>query len=129
MPTEENFLYLFFYPSDLSQAAGHVYWKRRHEREDQDTPSSLKAMAAQARAIAEWGAVPARDRYAKLKNIALPVLVVNGKTDLMVPTVNSFILQQHLPDAELLIYPDFGHGAIFQFPAQFVREATTFLDR
>jgi pimeloyl-ACP methyl ester carboxylesterase len=129
VPTEENFLYLFFYPSDSSQAAGHVYWKRRHEREDQDTPSSLKAMAAQARAIAEWGAVPARDRYAKLKTIALPVLVVNGKTDLMVPTVNSFILQQHLPDAELIIYPDSGHGAIFQLPAQFVREATTFLDR
>ena len=59
----------------------------------------------------------------------LPVLVVNGKTDLMVPTVNSFILQQHLPNAELIIYPDSGHGAIFQFPARFVREATTFLDR
>jgi hypothetical protein len=46
---------------------------------------------------------PARDRFAKLKNIELPVLVVNGKTDLMVPTVNSFILQQHLPNAELII--------------------------
>jgi pimeloyl-ACP methyl ester carboxylesterase len=129
VPTEENFLYLFFYPSDSSQAAGRVYWKRRHEREDQDTPSSLKAMAAQVKAIAEWGAVPVRDRFAKLKNIELPVLVVNGKTDLMVPTVNSFILQQHLPNAELIIYPDSGHGAIFQFPARFVREAKTFLDR
>jgi pimeloyl-ACP methyl ester carboxylesterase len=129
VPTEDNFLYLFFYPSDSSQAAGRVYWKRRHEREDQDTPSSMAAMMAQARAIAEWGAVPERDRYAKLKNIELPVLVVNGKTDLVVPTVNSFILQQHLPDAELIIYPDSGHGAIFQFPARFVREAITFLDR
>jgi pimeloyl-ACP methyl ester carboxylesterase len=64
-----------------------------------------------------------------LKSIGLPVLIVNGKTDLMVPTVNSFILQQHLQDAELIIYPDSGHGAIFQFPAKFVREATTFLDR
>src|ERR1700721_2468062 len=128
LPTEDNFLYLFFFPTDSSQAAGRAYWKRRHERENQDTPSSLNAMAAQVKAIAAWGAVPARDRYAKLKNIELPVLVVNGKTDLMVPTVNSFILQQHLPDAELLIYPDSGHGAIFQFPAQFVREATTFLD-
>ena len=75
-------------------------------------------MMAQVKAIAAWGAVPARDRYAKLKKIALPVLVVNGKTDLMVPTVNSFILQQHLPDAELIIYPDSGHGGIFQFPAR-----------
>jgi pimeloyl-ACP methyl ester carboxylesterase len=129
VPVEENFLYLFFYPSDSSQSAGRVYWTRRHEREDQDTPSSLAAMAAQVNAIAAWGAVPAHDRYAKLKKISLPVLVVNGKTDLMVPTVNSFILQQHLPDAELTIFPDSGHGAIFQFPARFVREATTFLDR
>jgi pimeloyl-ACP methyl ester carboxylesterase len=129
VPVEENFLYLFFYPSDSSQAAGRVYWARRHEREDQDTPSSKAAMMAQVKAIAAWGAVPSRERYAKLKEIALPVLVVNGKTDLMVPTVNSFILQQHLPDAELIIYPDSGHGAIFQFPSRFVREATTFLDR
>jgi len=129
VPTEENFLYLFFYPTDSSQAAGRKYWKRRHEREDQDTPSSIEAMAAQVKAIAAWGTVPTHDRYAKLKKITLPVLVVNGKTDLMVPTVNSFILQQHLPDAELIIYPDSGHGAIFQFPARFVREATTFLDR
>src|ERR1700728_3369396 len=128
LPTVDNF-YLFFFPTDSSQAAGRAYWKRRHERENQDTPSSLNAMAPQVKAIAAWGAVPARDRYAKLKNIELPVLVVNGKTDLMVPTVNSFILQQHLPDAELIVYPDSGHGAIFQFPARFVREATTFLDR
>jgi pimeloyl-ACP methyl ester carboxylesterase len=129
VPTEENFLYLFFYPTDPSQAAGRVYWKRRHEREDQDRPSSNAAMMAQVKAISAWGAVPANDRYAKLKEIKLPVLVVNGKTDLMVPTVNSFIVQQHLPDAELIVYPDSGHGAIFQFPARFVREAITFLDR
>jgi pimeloyl-ACP methyl ester carboxylesterase len=128
VPTEENFLYLFFYPTDSSQAAGRVYWKRRHEREDQDRPSSNAAMMAQVKAISAWGAVPANDRYAKLKEIKLPVLVVNGKTDLMVPTVNSFIVQQHLPDAELIVYPDSGHGAIFQFPARFVREAITFLD-
>jgi pimeloyl-ACP methyl ester carboxylesterase len=129
VPTEENFLYLFFYPTDSSQAAGRIYWTRRHERQDQDTPSSMEAMAAQVKAIAAWGAVPAHDRYAKLKKITLPVLIVNGKTDLMVPTVNSFILQQHLSDAELIIYPDSGHGGIFQFPTRFVREATTFLDR
>jgi hypothetical protein len=33
-----------------------------------------------------------------------------------------------LPDAELIIYPDSGHGAIFQFSARFVRETTRFLD-
>jgi pimeloyl-ACP methyl ester carboxylesterase len=128
VPVEENFLYLFFYPSETSQAAGRMFWTRRHERQDQDTPSSIAAMAAQAKAIAAWGAVPERDRYMSLTDIAQPVLVVNGKTDLMVPTVNSFILQQRLPNAELIVYPDSGHGSIFQFPEVFVRDATRFLD-
>jgi pimeloyl-ACP methyl ester carboxylesterase len=128
VPVEENFLYLFFYPTETSQAAGRKFWTRRHEREDQDTPSSMAAMAAQAKAIAAWGAAPELDRYMSLKDIAQPVLVVNGKTDLMVPTVNSFILQQHLPNAELIVYPDSGHGSIFQLPEVFVRDATRFLD-
>jgi pimeloyl-ACP methyl ester carboxylesterase len=55
-------------------------------------------------------------------------LVVNGKTDIMVPTVNAFILQQRLPNAELIIYPDSGHGSIFQFPELFVRHAAAFLE-
>jgi pimeloyl-ACP methyl ester carboxylesterase len=128
IPVEEDFLYLFFSPTETSQAAGRAFWIRRHERADQDAPSSLAAMKAQAAAINAWGAVPDRDRYLQLKAIELPVLVVNGKTDIMVPTVNSFTLQQHLPNAELVLYPDSGHGAIFQFPQRFVRDARQFLD-
>jgi pimeloyl-ACP methyl ester carboxylesterase len=56
------------------------------------------------------------------------VRVVNGKHDLLVSTVNSYILQQHLPNATLVIYPDSGHGAIFQFSELFVREAQFFLN-
>ncbi|THD64459.1 alpha/beta hydrolase [Phenylobacterium sp.] len=128
VPIEEDFLYLFFSPTETSQAAGRAFWERRHARADQDPASSLTAMAAQAKAINTWGAVTEHARYASLKDIELPVLVVNGKTDVMVPTVNSFILQQHLPNAELVLYPDSGHGAIFQFPDQFVRDVRQFLD-
>jgi pimeloyl-ACP methyl ester carboxylesterase len=46
----------------------------------------------------------------------------------MVPTINSFILQQHIPSATLILYPDSGHGALFQFPDLFVQHVTTFLD-
>jgi pimeloyl-ACP methyl ester carboxylesterase len=127
-PIEEDFLYLFFYPSETSQAAGRAFWTRRHERADQDPPSSVAAMRAQAKAIGAWGAIPVRDRYDRLKEIMQPVLVVNGKTDIMVPTVNAFILQQRLPNAELIIYPDSGHGSIFQFPELFVRHAAPFLE-
>jgi pimeloyl-ACP methyl ester carboxylesterase len=128
VPTEESFLYLFFEPTATSQAAGRAFWQRRNARKDQDTPTSASAMAAQAAAIGTWGKVPDKDRYASLKSVRQATLVVNGKHDLLVPTINSYILQQHLPNATLVIYPDSGHGAIFQFSELFVRGAQFFLN-
>ena len=57
-----------------------------------------------------------------------PTLVVNGHNDIMVPTINSFTLSQKIPNAQLIIYPDSGHGSLFQFPELFVTHATIFLD-
>ena len=128
IPVQEDFLYLFFSPSVSSQAAGKAFWKRRHERADQDVPTSMAAMKAQANAIGAWGIVPATDRYATLKTIRQPVLVVNGSDDVMVPTINSYILQQNIPNAQLILYPDSGHGALFQYPDLFVSHARTFLN-
>jgi pimeloyl-ACP methyl ester carboxylesterase len=128
IPVREDFLYLFFSPSESSQSAGKAFWERRHERIEQDAPTSMAAMKAQAGAIGAWGAVPASGRYASLKTIRQPVLVVNGNDDVMVPTVNSYILEQNIPNATLIIYPDSGHGAIFQHAGLFVSQAKTFLD-
>src|ERR1700689_5005273 len=61
VPTEESFLYLFFEPTDTSQAAGRAFWQRRNARKDQDPPTSASAMAAQAAAIGTWGKVPDKD--------------------------------------------------------------------
>jgi len=127
-PILEDFLYLFFSQSETSQAAGRAFWERRHTRLDQDVPSSVAAMGAQGNAIAAWGIVPQLDRYASLRRIKHPVLVVNGADDIMVPTINSFILQQRIPNATLVIYPDSGHGAIFQYPELFVSHARLFLE-
>ena len=57
-----------------------------------------------------------------------PALVVNGNRDLIIYTINSFILQQNLPNAQLIIYPDASHGAPYQYPELFVKHATLFLD-
>jgi pimeloyl-ACP methyl ester carboxylesterase len=124
----EAFLYLFFRPSETSQAAARAFWARRHVRkEDVDPPTSAQTMAAQRAALTEWRQ-PRGERFAELKAIKQPTLVVNGDNDIMVPTINSFTLSQNIPDAQLIIYPDAGHGALFQVPELFVAHAEMFLD-
>jgi pimeloyl-ACP methyl ester carboxylesterase len=76
---------------------------RKLDREPEAKP---QVGEAQLVALAKWGAIPATDRYGDLKKIKQRTLVVNGKDDIMVPTINSYILQQHLPDARLILYPD-----------------------
>ncbi|WP_268258383.1 alpha/beta fold hydrolase [Parafrankia discariae] len=65
---------------------------------------------------------------AALARITAPTLVVNGRRDIMIPTINSYLLAQHLPNAQLIVYPDSGHGSIFQYPDLFVSQAARFLD-
>jgi len=127
--TLEDFLYLFFSPSESSQAAGRAFWQRRHLRKDDvDPPTSKQTMAAQRAALTEFQHVRG-ERLAELKNITQPTLVVNGNRDVMIPTINSFTLAQHIPNAQLIIYPDSGHGSLFQYPDLFLLHARTFLDR
>jgi pimeloyl-ACP methyl ester carboxylesterase len=128
VPVLDDFLFLFFSPSETSQAAGRAFWERRHQRvADVDPPSSVQTMKAQLDALLEWREVRG-ERFAELKNIRQPTLVVNGNDDIMVPTVNSFILSQHIPNAQLIVYPDSGHGAHFQYPDLFLAHARLFLD-
>jgi len=119
---------LFFSPSERSQAAGRAFWERRHRRKDDvDPPSSIKTITAQSAAVKNWRDVK-EERYAELKRISQPTLVVNGSNDIMIPTINSFTLSQHIPNAQLILYPDSGHASQFQHPELFVSHARTFLD-
>lgn len=127
MPNLEDFLFLFFSPSEKSQAAGRAFWERRHQRKDQDPPSSPQTAQAQVAALLAWRE-PRGERYGYLKTIGQPTLVVNGSNDVMVPTVNSFTLSQYIPNAQLIVYPDSGHGSQFQYPELFVSHAQLFLD-
>ena len=124
----DAFLYLFFRPTATSQAAGRAFWERRHERKtDVDPPSTAQTMAAQRAASTEWRQIRG-ERFSELKDISQPTLVVNGNHDVMIPTHNSYTLSQHIPSAQLIIYPDSGHGVLFQFPNLFVAHGRMFLN-
>ena len=128
-PQDLMWLPIFFSPSDPSQTAGRRFLERiRARTEDRDLEVSQATVAAHSVAAREWGA-PSPGGFDYLKRISLPTLVVNGSNDIVVPTVNSYILQQNLPDAELILLPDSGHGSHFQFPERFNRYASDFLNR
>jgi pimeloyl-ACP methyl ester carboxylesterase len=128
-PQDLMWLPIFFSPSEESQAAGRRFLERiRARTEDRDAPVSEATVAAHSAAAREWGAAaPASFNY--LKEITRPALVVNGSNDIVVPTINSYILQQNLPSAELILFPDSNHGSHFQFAEQFNRYLTDFVDR
>ncbi|MHC8395390.1 alpha/beta fold hydrolase [Pseudomonas sp. LB3P93] len=92
-----------------------------------DKLSSMKVIAPQGAALGKWSA-PGDGTFSQLSQITQPTLVVNGSKDRMVPTENSYTLQQHIPNAKLLIYPHSGHGALFQYANDFVSQANAFLN-
>jgi len=129
MPMSEKLLKLFFETTETSQSAGHRFVERLARRtRDKDTPATAEAAGAQLAAMAKWAKSGGKP-YADLKKITQPVLVTNGNNDTMIPTVNSFTLSEHLTNAQLIIYPDSGHGALFQHAGAFTSHVSEFLDR
>ena len=126
---DDLWLRVHFTPSDVSQAAGREFVKRfRLRSTNRDPEVSQAAALAQRAAIGRWGAK--RDHaWDYLKTIKQLVLVVNGSNDVIIYTINSYILQQNLPNAQLIIYPDSAHGSLFQYPQLFVRHVSMFLDQ
>jgi len=119
----------FFSPTDASQAAGRGYLDRLAARtHDRDVPVSPKTAEAQLRAIREWGRVPSSNRYATLEIIKQPTLIVHGNKDIVVQPINALILAQHLPNAQLIVYPDSSHGAQYQHADLFLQHAKLFLN-
>ena len=124
----EKLVKLFFAPSPASQAAGQAFAARLAERkQDREPPSGPSVASAQIAAFRAWEQFGG-ERFAKLRKLEQPCLVVNGVLDNMIPVRNSYFLSEHLPNAMLLTYPDAGHGSLFQFHESFVKQASMFLD-
>ena len=117
-------VYLFFTRTDNGKAAAKAFVQRINERtENRDKEITISAYRAQLKALKKWG----NKKPADLSIIQQPVLVANGDHDRMVPTVNTYDLAKRLPNSALIIYPDAGHGGIFQFHDDFVKQSLTFL--
>jgi pimeloyl-ACP methyl ester carboxylesterase len=116
--------FLFFTRTPNGRRAGKEFLARLQERtSDRDKAISVGAFRAQLRAIHRWG----RQQPADLASIHQPVLAINGDSDKMVPTKNTVDLARRLPNSQLVLYPDAGHGGVFQFHQDFVKRALEFL--
>jgi pimeloyl-ACP methyl ester carboxylesterase len=117
--------FLFFTPSDEGQRAADDFLQRLSERRvNRDKAITNETIMAQVTAITKWGKSPATQPSNVIQH---PVLVVNGDRDVMAPTINSVDLARKLPNAQLSIFPDAGHGGIFQYHETFAEQALRFL--
>jgi pimeloyl-ACP methyl ester carboxylesterase len=127
LPASQRLMKLFFAPTASSQATGEAFTARLGQRsQDREPVSGPEVATAQTAAFRAWEAL-SDERFAKLRKISQPCLVVNGVFDILIPVRNSYFLSEHLPNAVLLTYPDSGHGSLFQFHESFTRQAAAFL--
>ena len=124
---DDLWLRVHFSPSAASQAAGRRFLQRfRLRSEGRDPEANDKVAPAQLAALAKWGA-PRANPFDYLHALKQPTLVVNGDHDVIIYSINSWILQQNLPNAQLIIYPDANHGSLYQYPERFVAHVSEFL--
>jgi pimeloyl-ACP methyl ester carboxylesterase len=127
-PPENLWIKVFFTDSGESQGAGREFLKRYLSRtENRDAAISDKVVPAQIAAVGQWGN-HSGERFAYLKEIKQPTLVVSGTHDVIVYTVNSLHLVQNMPKAKLILYPDANHGSWYQYHEDFVFEVNRFLN-
>jgi pimeloyl-ACP methyl ester carboxylesterase len=127
MPMNEKLKRLFFPETPTGQAAAAAFVDRLEKRgAERDLPASPQVAAAQLQAMIAW-ANWTGDITKKLSGIPHPVLVTNGDNDIMIPTSNSFALAEGLPNATLIVYPNSGHGALFQYAPTYVAHVRDFL--
>jgi len=118
--------FLFFNRNAAGKPAARAFVNRLKERTaDRDAPIKVAAFQTQLKAIKKWG----RSTPDDLSTITQPTLIANGDNDRMVPSVLSEDLHRRIKGSELIIYPDSGHGGIFQFHEEFAPVAVEFLAR
>ncbi|KAF2738625.1 alpha/beta-hydrolase [Polyplosphaeria fusca] len=143
VPDMETFQTLFFHRDGEGTKACAEWWERVHERTARTAGEEVggwvsegfwdgaKGLKAQVQVLEKWMEVEtAKGRegsYERLAGLRIPVLVANGGDDFMVPTINSFFTAQQISDAKLVVYPNSGHGFLFQYAEEVAAEVDRFL--
>ena len=123
----EEYIGVFFSPSEASSKAGKEALGRMYARQDnRDTQTSWECRLAQYDAVCEWG-MPNHGLLERVGAIEAPVFVANGDSDPMILPRYSYLLAGLLPDARLKIYPDAAHGFLFQHHSEFAADVSNFL--
>jgi len=122
----EQLLYIMFRHTASSQAKGVEYLGRFMARKDRDAPSNVATRNAQYDAVVEWG-VPDHNKLQRLAAIQQPTFVANGDDDLMCPPRLTHLMGGLIPNAEVKIYPDAGHGFLWQHHMEFGADVNAFL--
>lgn len=119
---DEDFLFLFFTDTETGRAAGKANLARIKAVADKGPPVAMESVIRQGKALGAWAGVRSR-----LSELTLPILVANGVSDIMVPAYGSYVISQEAPNAKLILYPDAGHGFLFQYIDDFAGEVDRFL--
>jgi pimeloyl-ACP methyl ester carboxylesterase len=124
---DDDFLFLFFDGSDERRTAGREHLGRLHHRVEPDgPPTRMETVQAMGRALAGWS-VGGEGAYSRLHEIRQPALIATGAHDVMISAFNSYAMIERLPNAELVIYSDAGHGFLFQHSERFGARVLQFL--
>jgi len=123
----DDYQFLFFYSSETSKLACASYLERVALIEDKDIPATRESYQNMTIAMAGFKANREKNYFSELRDIDKPVLIANGKFDPSYPLMNSYVLEREIPNSKLIVYPDAGHGFLFQHHREFVPELLAFL--
>jgi pimeloyl-ACP methyl ester carboxylesterase len=118
--------FIFFGRNESGKHAAKKFLKRLEQRtHEKDAPVSIRSFVAQLKAIRKFGLAEKHN----IEALNLPTLIINGDNDIMVPTKLSHELAERIPNAELDIFENSGHGSLFQYPERFVNSVMVFLNK
>ncbi|MCJ1371618.1 hypothetical protein MMC20_002837 [Loxospora ochrophaea] len=126
--------YSFFYMDDRGRAAADAYWNRISERSINGEPRKIELVdpdsgaKRQAAAMVHWNTPNPRNSFDRLGELKMPVLVVNGDNDVLIPTSRSWEMASRIATAQLIIYLQAGHGFLYQYAGLVAKHINTFLD-